>query len=186
MTVPEFLSEVRRLVLQFSLGELPGFRHIQQETQGRGEGLAIDPVTQYYLLHRAYFGLEPAPAGACILYANACGKSENGTQVALEHHRAGRTDQARKAATEDSEDTDEAGTSKGNEYRLLKWQERVQAEDLGEARAKMPAPLIDRLHRLMHLFQKNQAGEVQKTFDRWGLNKERAFPPLSRPLGNWH
>src|SRR3989337_2572144 len=60
MTVPEFLKEVRKLVLQFSLGELPGFRDAQKQTQGRGEGLEIDAVTQYYLLHRAYFGLEPA------------------------------------------------------------------------------------------------------------------------------
>jgi len=76
MTVEEFLGQVRRLVLQFSLGELPGFREAQKETQGRGESLEIDSVTQYYLLHRAYFSLDPAPAGACILYANACGKNE--------------------------------------------------------------------------------------------------------------
>lgn len=182
MTVPEFLSEVRRLVLQFSLGELPGFRHIQQETQGRGEGLAIDPVTQYYLLHRAYFGLEPAPAGACILYANACGKSETELKLLWNIIEQGGQTKRGRPRTEDSEETDEAGTSKGNEYRLLKWQERVQAEDLGESRAKMPAPLIDRLHRLMHLFQRNQAGEVQKTFDRWGLNNERAFPPLLQAI----
>ena len=67
--------------LQFSLGELPGFRELQRETQGRGETVALDPVTQYYLLHRAYFGLEPAPAGACILYANACGKNETELKV---------------------------------------------------------------------------------------------------------
>jgi adenine-specific DNA methylase len=182
MTVPEFLSEVRRLVLQFSLGELPGFRHIQQETQGRGEGLAIDPVTQYYLLHRAYFGLELAPAGACILYANACGKSETELKLLWNIIEQGGQIKRGRPRTEHSEDTDEAGTSKGNEYRLLRWQERVQTEDLGEARAKMPAPLIDRLHRLMHLFHKNQAGELQKTFDRWGLNTERAFPPLLQAI----
>ena len=81
MTVREFLDEVRKMVLQFSLGELPGFRELQSETQGRGETVALDPVTQYYLLHRAYFGLEPAPAGACILYANACGKDETELKV---------------------------------------------------------------------------------------------------------
>ena len=47
MTVEEFLREVRKLVLHFSLGELPGFRDVQKETQGRGESLEIDPVTQY-------------------------------------------------------------------------------------------------------------------------------------------
>ena len=182
MTVPEFLMEVRKLVLQFSLGELPGFRTIQQETQGRGEGLAIDPVTQYYLLHRAYFGLEPAPAGACILYANACGKSE--TELKLVWNiieQGGQTKRGRPRA-EETEETEEAGASKGNEYRLLKWQERVQQEDLGESRARLPAPLIDRLQRLMHLFQKNRIGEVQQNFDRWGLKDERAFLPLLQAI----
>ena len=55
LTVPEFLSEVRRLVLHFALGELPGFKEISQQTQGRGESLEIDSVTQYYLLHRCLF-----------------------------------------------------------------------------------------------------------------------------------
>ena len=182
MTVPEFLVEVRKLVLQFSLGELPGFRHIQQETQGRGEGLSIDPVTQYYLLHRAYFGFEPAPAGACILYANACGKSETELKLLWNIIEQGGQTKRGRPRTEEKEETEEAGTSKGNEYRLLKWQERVQQEDLGESRAKLPAPLIDRLHRLMYLFQKNRASEVQQTFDRWGLKDERAFPPLLQAI----
>jgi hypothetical protein len=51
MAVPEFLKEVRKLVLQFSLGELPGFRDVQKDTQGRGEAIELDAVTQYYLLH---------------------------------------------------------------------------------------------------------------------------------------
>jgi len=182
VTVPEFLVEVRKLVLQFSLGELPGFRHIQQETQGRGEGLAIDPVTQYYLLHRAYFGFDPAPAGACILYANACGKSETELKLLWNIIEQGGQTKRGRPRTEDMEGAEETGASKGNEYRLLKWQERVQQEDLGESRAKLPAPFIDRLQRLMHLFQKNRAGEVQQSFDRWGLKDELAFPPLLQAI----
>jgi adenine-specific DNA methylase len=34
LEAPEFLKEVRRLVLHFSLGELPGFKDLQQTTQG--------------------------------------------------------------------------------------------------------------------------------------------------------
>ena len=182
MTVPEFLIEVRKLVLQFSLGELPGFRSIQQETQGRGEGLAIDPVTQYYLLHRAYFGLDPAPAGACILYANACGKSETELKLVWNLIEQGGQSKRGRPRTGETEEAEEAGASKGNEYRLLKWQERVQQEDLGEPRARLPAPLIDRLQRLMHLFQKNRVGEVQQNFDRWGLKDERAFLPMLQAI----
>ena len=188
------LREVRKLVLQFSLGELPGFRDLQRETQGRGETVTLDSVTQYYLLHRAYFGLEPAPAGACILYANACGKNETELKVVwniLEQggkSGAGRKGRPRKDADEDeptnsTNDTNgEAEESSGNEYRLLDWSERVEREGLGESRGGLPSPLVDKLHRLMGLFQRNQAGEVQSLYESWGLASERAFPPLLQAI----
>jgi adenine-specific DNA methylase len=178
MEASEFLKEVRRLVLQFSLGELPGFRDIQQTTQGRGEGIDLDPVTQYYLLHRAYFGLDPAPAGACILYANACGKNE--TELKMVWHiieQGGKSKKGRPSAT-DAGMEDGESESKGNEYRLLAWRERVGRDDLGEPRGGLTPPLIDRLHRLMYLFDKNRAVEVQQLFDAWGLASEKAFAPL--------
>jgi putative DNA methylase len=181
MKVDEFLSEVRKLVLQFSLGELPGFKEVQKETQGRGEGLEIDPVTQYYLLHRAFFHLDPAPAGACILYANACGKNETELKVVwniLEQGGKPKKGRPRKD-DEDSEDSpDDTAESKGNEMRLLSFQERASAEGLGESKGGNPAPLIDKLHRLMFLFQQNRAVEVQQLFETWGLANERAFKPL--------
>ena len=36
----------------------------------------LDEPTAYYLLHRHDFGLDEAPAGACILYAISCGVSD--------------------------------------------------------------------------------------------------------------
>ena len=187
MTVREFLDEVRKLVLQFSLGELPGFRELQRETQGRGETVALDPVTQYYLLHRAYFGLEPAPAGACILYANACGKNETELKVVwniLEQggkSGAGKKGRPRKDA-EEGEAVEPEEESSGSEYRLLDWSERIESDSLGESRGGLPSPLIDKLHRLMALFQRNQAGEVQSLYESWGLASERAFPPLLQAI----
>jgi adenine-specific DNA methylase len=181
MKVGEFLAEVRKLVLHFSLGELPGFKDVQRETQGRGESLEIDSVTQYYLLHRAYFHLAPAPAGACILYANACGKNETELKVVwkiLEQggmHKKGRP---RKEEDEGEAVGEESAEGKGNEFRLLSWEERSLDEGLGENRAGQSAPLIDRLHRLMYLFQQNRTVEVQQLFDSWGLSNERAFKPL--------
>jgi adenine-specific DNA methylase len=183
MTVPEFLKEVRRLVLQFSLGELPGFKDEQKQTQGRGEAIELDAVTQYYLLHRAYFGLEPAPAGACILYANACGKNE--TELKLVWNiieQGGKSKRGRPTKAETEGMDEEAGESKGNEYRLLDWSERVKDDRLGETRAGGPAPLIDRLHRLMALFQQNRTYDVQQAFDAWGLASERAFSPLLQAI----
>jgi hypothetical protein len=181
MTVSEFLSEVRRLVLQFSLGELPGFREIQSETQGRGETLQLDAVTQYYLLHRAYFGLEPAPVGPCILYANACGKNETELKVVwniLEQGGKRKQGRPRQEEDEDNDVSEDATDGKGNECRLLGWQERASEPTLGESRVGQPAPLIDKLHRLMHLFQQNRIADVQQRFESWSLSNERSFKPL--------
>jgi len=183
MTVPEFLKEVRKLVLQFSLGELPGFRDVQKDTQGRGEAIELDAVTQYYLLHRAYFGLDPVPAGACILYANACGKNETELKLVWNIIEQGGKSKRGRPTKEEAEKMDEeAGESKGNEYRLLDWSERVKDDRLGEARPGGPSPLIDRLHRLMALFQQNRTYEVQQAFDAWGLSSERAFSPLLQAI----
>jgi putative DNA methylase len=181
LTVTEFLKEVRRLVLHFALGELPGFRDISSQTQGRGESLEIDPVTQYYLLHRAYFGLTPAPAGACIMYATACGKSENELKTLWNIlDQGGGTKRGRPKNEEiGSDDEDESGgESKGSEFKLVPWDARAERDDLGEFRAGLPAPLIDRLHRMMKLFQQNRVTDVQQAYDTWGLANERAFPPL--------
>jgi adenine-specific DNA methylase len=187
MTVQEFLDEVRKLVLQFALGELPGFRELQRETQGRGETVALDPVTQYYLLHRAYFGLEAAPAGACILYANACGKDETELKVVwhiLEQGgKSGPGKKGRPRKDEEEGEAEEGGAeSSGSEYRLLDWSERVDRADLGESRGGLASPLVDKLHRLMALFQGNRAADVQRLFDEWGLASEQAFPPLLQAI----
>jgi putative DNA methylase len=187
MAVREFLDEVRKLVLQFSLGELPGFRELQRETQGRGETVTLDPVTQYYLLHRAYFGLQAAPAGACILYANACGKNETELKVVwniLEQGgKSGPGKKGRPRKDEDEAEAEEANEeSSGSEYRLLDWSERVDREDLGESRGALASPLVDKLHRLMTLFRRNQAADVQRLYDEWGLASEQAFPPLLQAI----
>lgn len=187
MTVQAFLDEVRKLVLQFALGELPGFRELQRETQGRGETVSLDPVTQYYLLHRAYFGLEAAPAGACILYANACGKDETELKVVwniLEQGRkSGPGKKGRPRKDEAEGETEEASEeTSGSEYRLLDWSERVDREHLGENRGGLASPLVDKLHRLMALFQGNRAADVQRLYDEWGMASEQAFPPLLQAI----
>jgi hypothetical protein len=187
MTVREFLDEVRKLVLQFSLGELPGFRDLQSETQGRGETVALDPVTQYYLLHRAYFGLTPAPAGACILYANVCGKNETELKVVWNIlEQCGKSGPGKKGRprkdTDEVEAVEALEENSGSEYRLLDWSERVESDDLGNSRGGLASPLVDKLHRLMALFQRNQAGDVQLLYESWGMASERAFPPLLQAI----
>ena len=141
----------------------------------------MDPVTQYYLLHRAYFGLGLTPAGACILYANACGKKETELKVVwniLEQGGKQKKGRPRKDDDDSEDPLNETTEGKGNEYRLLTWQERTFREGLGESKAGEPAPLIDKLHRLMYLFSQNRAAEVQELFNSWSLSNERAFKPL--------
>jgi putative DNA methylase len=177
MSVGEFLQHVRRLVLQFSLGELPGFRDVSRATSGRGESLDLDAVTQYYLLHRAFFALDPAPAGACILYANGCGLNETALKLVWEILEQGGSRESAKG-----EGDEEAYEAKGNRYRLVDWKVRAARDSLGESRPGQVPPLIDQLHRLMFLLATNRAAEVQERFENWGLAVEPAFLPLIQAL----
>jgi hypothetical protein len=98
----------------------------------------------------------------------------------------------------DSSTDNVARESKGNEFKLVPNQEvrtallksrllntpntRNENEILSRhsriSRANQTAPLIDRLHRLMRLFQQNRAAEVPPFYDAWGLANHRAFIPL--------
>ena len=141
MTVREFLDEVRSWCYNSHWANCPASARPSRETQGRGETVTLDPVTQYYLLHRAYFGLEPAPAGACILYANACGKNEtelkvvwdipwNGGEVGLREEGPSRR------KDEGEGEAEEADRESSRAYGLLGWSERV---DRGGVSAKAGA-----------------------------------------------
>jgi hypothetical protein len=74
MEVGEFLSQVRRMVVDFVVGQV-----LTGDREGADLAAAdrMDAPTAYYLLHRHDFGLEEAPSGACILYATACGLSDD-------------------------------------------------------------------------------------------------------------
>ncbi len=62
-TVTEFLTEVRRMVTDFALGQI--LHGVSTE--------ALDEWTRYYLMHKDYFGTEDAPVGECILLAQGYG-----------------------------------------------------------------------------------------------------------------
>lgn len=189
LDVKDFLNEVRKLVLHFAMGSLKGFDDLQQQSdQGT---VVLDPVTQYYLLHREAFGFDPVLAGVCILYANACGKTDRELQMAwhiIEQGGKKKVTKRRKAVeeTHDDEDddaVDETGeilnaSSKADKYKLLRWHERTADDSLGENRGNQPAPLVDKLHRLMYLLRQNRASDVQSAYDQWGLAGDPAFPRL--------
>ena len=64
-TVVEFLTEVRRIVTDFALGQILHGASTE----------ALDEWTRYYLMHRNHFGTEDAPVGECILLAQGYGLS---------------------------------------------------------------------------------------------------------------
>jgi len=178
LEVKEFLDEVRKLVLRFSLGSLRGFEDLQRQA---GEAVVLDAVTQYYLLHRKSFGFDPMLAGVCILYANACGKTDRELQMVWNILEQGGKKKARRGS--DAQEDEEGGeilnaSAKADKYSLVRWNERVKDDRLGENRPNHPAPLIDRLHRLMHLLKQNRAGDVQSLYESWGLAGDPAFPRL--------
>ncbi|MGA9348042.1 MAG: DUF1156 domain-containing protein [Anaerolineae bacterium] len=126
-TVSEFLREVRRMVADFALGQiLKG-----HSTEG------LDEWTRYYLIHRNLFGLEPAPVGECILLSQGYGLDLNDLRG------------PRGFLSKDSGSDPSPGS--GRALRLAKWDER-RRDDLGEPHPSGGLPMIDMLHRLMHLW----------------------------------
>ena len=64
-TVAEFLTEVRRVVTDFALGQILHGASTE----------ALDEWTRYYLMHMNHFGTGDAPVGECILLAQGYGLS---------------------------------------------------------------------------------------------------------------
>ena len=64
-TVTEFLTEVRRIVTDFALGQILHGASTE----------ALDEWTRYYLMHINHFGTGDAPVGECILLAGGYGLS---------------------------------------------------------------------------------------------------------------
>ena len=183
MTVGEFLTHARRMVVDFVVGQvLTG--------QGEGTDLAaadrMDAPTAYYLLHRHDFGLDEAPAGACILYATACGLSDQGLENTW--YILDRADSRKKSAAQNGEENpeeegdspDEVGS--GSMVRLQGWSRRKHRSMGYEAPGGQPVPLIDRIHRLMHLWRAGEAIRVDEYLDDNGLRRHELFKRLLQSL----
>ena len=157
VTVSEFLTHVRRIVIDFVVGRvLSGGKESDLQMADK-----LDGVTAYYLLHRNDFGMEPAPSGACILYALSCGVSDHDLSQVWGLTMSAAERKASEAAErlEDEDDDGEASGTSGSEVRLRGWTQR-KGKSLGhEAPGGREVPLIDRIHRLLHLWA---AGDVQK------------------------
>ena len=178
-----FLTHVRRIVVDYVVGRV---------LSGDGEGAAqaqadrLDDPTAYYLLHRHDFGMEDAPAGTCILYAVSCGMSDR--ELADTWDILARTGGSSTATADDDEEEadpdaaaeEEAGS--GSTLKLKTWAQR-KGKSMGyEAPGGKPVPLIDRIHRLMHLWKAQDVHKVDEYIDDNGLRRHELFKRLLQSL----
>ena len=172
LTVAEFLRRVRRMVVGFVVSRL-----LAGDDAAAGE---LDDVTTWYLLHRTDFGFDPAPAGACILYALSCNLSDTDLAGGLDLlARGGRTASADEDAPEEADDG-EAGA--GGDVRLKPWNRR-RARGLGEPAADGAAPpLVDCVHALMHRWKTGEQSRVDAYLEARGLWRHELFARVVQAL----
>jgi len=202
MTVSEFLRAVRRIVVDFVVGRV-------LSRGAGGEAVSgLDDVTTYYLLHRYDFGLKDAPVGPCILYAVSCGLSDHmlADHLDIFLRTGGQAAEDGEDAVDatDGEVEPEEGT--GSTVRLKDWKARRRpsmgydpAVDSAAARAaaqqpslfpegeRPPAPsrqvpLIDQVHRLLHLWRAGDVVKVDEYVELRGLRRNQLFGQLLQAL----
>ena len=182
MSVSEFLREVRRMVVDFVVGRV--LTHDGEDTIS-----GLDDVTTYYLLHRHDFGMDEAPVGGCILYALSCNLSD--TDLTNQHELLAQS--GRRGTNEETEgndptsEADENGdgadsTGGGVKVKLKPWNRR-QGRNLGlESPGGRPAPLIDRVHKLMHLWRAGDQVKVNDYLSTRGLQRNILFNQILQAL----
>ncbi|MEW5889868.1 MAG: DUF1156 domain-containing protein [Pseudomonadota bacterium] len=183
MGVDEFLRHMRRIVVDFVVGRVL--------THGEAEAAVgdhpLDDVTTYYLLHRNDFGLKEAPAGPCILYMVSCGLSERDLVDQYDLLGKGRPEARGLSDEQEEEADDENGSSSltpqaSGLFKLKPWSAR-RHRSLGEDGAGgRPAPLIDQVHKLMHLWKAGDVAKVNDYLDRRGLRRSLIFAQLIQAL----
>ncbi len=188
MTVSQFLTHVRRMVVDFVVGRVlsgDGTASLAPEeidAMGRDR---LDEPTAYYLLHRHDFGMEEAPAGACILYAVSCGISDKelaDTWDLISSAKGKSSEEAEEKADADAEADPEASEESGNKVKLKTWAQRKGRSMGYEAPGGKPVPLIDRVHRLMHLWKAGDLHKVDGYLDDNGLRRQELFRRLLQSL----
>jgi len=186
MTVSEFLTHVRRMVVDFVVGrvlsgdggEMPGTEAWPTDR--------LDEPTAYYLLHRHDFGMDEAAAGACILYAISCGISDK--ELAGTWNLIGFTKGKSVEDNGEVQDNADAGidpdadAESGSKVKLKTWVQR-KGRSLGfEAPGGRPIPLIDRVHCLMHLWKSGDLYKVDEYLDDNALRRQELFKRLLQSL----
>jgi adenine-specific DNA methylase len=151
MDVSEFLDHVRREVVDFAVG-----RVLSGNGRADDDAESLDKLTAYYLLHRSDYGLEEAPADACILYSISCGLSDD--------------------ALDDQYDLVDIS---GSDAQLKAWDERDRPQ---EDSLDPNAPLIDQIHRLMYLWKQGDKASVDAFIEERGLSEHDLFQKVLQAL----
>jgi adenine-specific DNA methylase len=178
MEVSEFLRAVRRIVVDFVVGRVLSLNGSGQNETG------LDDITTYYMLHRHDFGLEDAPSGACILYAVSCNLSDK--DLADRHEvlvrTGGQSEEAEEEADAASDEVDsEAEEGTGSKVKLRGWHQRKR-KNMGYDAEGAPAPMIDQVHRLMHLWKAGDLARVDEYVDSRALRRNALFHQLLQAL----
>lgn len=183
LTVSEFLTHVRRIVVDFVVG-----RVLSGDKDGESDMAAtdrLDEPTAYYLLHRHDFGMNEAPAGACILYAISCGISDrelSGTWDLIGFSKGKASEDETEEADADAEADAETHEDSGGKVKLKTWAQR-KGKSLGyEAPGGKAIPLIDRVHCIMHLWKAGELAKVDEYLDSNGLRRQELFKRLLQSL----
>ena len=119
----------------------------------------LDEWTRYYLMHRRNFGLEDAPVGECILLSQGYGLDLNDLRTARGF-------------------IEKASSSK---VRLAKWDERTR-DDLGDPHPSGGLPIIDMLHRLMHLWAAGNLDDLNNYAAERGLSQNELFWSIAQAI----
>lgn len=184
MTVSEFLTHVRRIVVDFVVGRVLSGDKVGDADMAAADRL--DEPTAYYLLHRHDFGMDEAPVGACILYAISCGIPDRelaGTWDLIGFTKGkGKGEEDDEEADADAEADPETDDDSGSKVKLKTWAQR-KGKSLGyEAPGGKPVPLIDRVHCLMHLWKAGDLSKVDEYLDGNGLRRQELFKRLLQSL----
>jgi len=186
MGVGEFLNHVRRMVVDYVVGQvLSGEQGVDMAAADR-----LDEVTAYYLLHRHDFGMDDAPVGACILYATACGLSDAELDTTWDILSRPGSDTASSAQDDDADDSEDSNddaepeedTGGGSKVKLKAWSHR-RGKSMGhEAPEGKAVPLIDRIHRVMHLWKDGDVQKVDEYLDQHALRRNELFKRVVQSL----
>lgn len=181
MSVSEFLRHVRRMVVDFVVGRVLSGGEATTEPGS----VSLDDITTYYLLHRNDFGLKDAPAGACILYATSCGLSERllaDQYEILSRGKSTNADDGEDESATDSDADESESSASGGHFKLRAWSQRKHRNLGAEPSNGKAVPLIDRVHKLMHLWKAGDENKVNDYLDKQGLRQSAIFVQLLQAL----